>query len=234
MEQGPRHLHERLDRLKESLQTCQADLDAQREAAQTLRLKVATFRQESAQLSQRAEAAQQRLINVGSGPSLDAQSGARPLPPRKHGAGALPYMLLVAVGLGYGLQGSALTLPRAEAASAPKYRPAPVPGPSLETLSAPEPQSVTEAEVDESGEALRLVYESQTPGAKASVLELLGAGSAAQSPWEVDRFAESGYVVTYRGPDGGAAYEFEADTASGLVEPSEETAQRLLALDQPR
>lgn len=244
MEQAPRHLHERLQRLQESLHSCQAGLAAQQEAAQTLRLKVAKFRQESAELSQRAERAQLRLINVGSategsGPSLDTQREARPQnkpQARKHGSNTLPFLLLIAIGVGYGLQSSELTMPQAEAASAPRYQQPPAPIPVIEAPPVASAQSVTEAEIDESGEALRLVYESQAPGSKASVLELLGATetSASRSPWEVDRFDESGYVVTYRTPDGTAAYEFETDTASGLVKPSAETAQRLIALAHPR
>lgn len=197
---------------------------------------MALLRKERSALAARADAAAQRLKDEPA-PGLNAEprTPSRARPHRRHrGLRAIPYVILAAVGAGYGLQTSLLAGSRAEAAAAPRYRPLPPEIPLAEPNALPSVagERIAEPELDASGEALRLVYESKAPGSQASVLELLGSSEApaARSPWEVDRFDESGYVVTYRGPDGAAAYEFETDTAAGLVRPSAETARRLAAL----
>ena len=130
----------------------------------------------------------------------------------------IPYFLIVAAGVGYGIAGQASTSEAGLDVSGPARR-----------VCAGSPEN----------EALRMVYEYRPSGRDQDVLDMLGTKEDAlgPSPWQTECDQDNRCDVSSISRDAGDGeplYEFSVDLGAKSVTPSEMTEQRLLEEPAPQ
>jgi hypothetical protein len=225
---APTALQSRMQQLQGRVEGCRQRLQAQDQSVADICRGALELQAQAEALKRRLEDMGRRLQELGVGvvsiPTADAAPAADPPQPpgREPGPGllkCLPYLLIAAAGIGYGLTSQALpTLAAAPAASVP-----PASGISASAAAA-----------DPESEALRLVYEYRLPGTEQDMLDLIGSQEEAlgPSPWEIacDEDLRCDVSFTSRSvAEEEPLYGFAVDLGAKTVTPSPETAERLLS-----
>jgi hypothetical protein len=153
--------------------------------------------------------------------------------PQASGGGLLPcipYLLIVAAGIVYGLAS------RNVEAAAPLAAAVDCPRPPSGVASAVAASVVAAAPApsDAQNEALKLVYEYRLPGTNQDMLDLVGAreGILGPFPWEIEcdesNRCDVSFISRVRGEEE-PVYKFAVDLGAKAVTPSPSTAERLLS-----
>jgi hypothetical protein len=236
---APSHLQRRMQELHGRVEECRRSLGEQGRSVREVCRGALELQAQAAALKKRLEEMGRRLQELGVGVSAAAVSAeAAPpcapvpqepnVPPvletRRSPLQCLPYILIVAGGIGYGwtshaVEHRALAAAQAESAGFPGAAAAPA-APS----SGAGPES----------EALGLVYEYRLPGTDQSMFDLIGFQEEAlgPSPWDIACGEDLRCDVSFtpRGlPDVEPLYGFAVDIGAGTVTPSVETVERLLS-----
>ncbi|MBI5240780.1 MAG: hypothetical protein HY926_09935 [Elusimicrobia bacterium] len=232
---APSRLQQRMQDLCGRVEGCRQRLQAQDRSVREVCRGALELQAQAAALRARLEDMSRRLQDLGVG--VAAASAAATVPPpapqsvpdREPGKGllqCLPYVLIVAGGIGYGWTSHAKeSLPSVAAQEAPVLPPEPA------VAAGPE------------SEALGLVYEYRLPGTDQNMFDLIGSQEEAlgPSPWDIecDEDLRCDVSFTPRGlPESEPLYGFAVDLGAGMVTPSDETVARLLssgaALDKSR
>jgi len=225
-------LQARMRRRRQRVEDCRQRLQAQKLAVAEIRRGARDLEAKAAALQGSLNRTRERLQALGAGLAQAALpilpfSSAVPAP--KPGSAAprpgspvlilqaLPYLFIIAAGLGYGIKSQA--------------SPAPAPRPTASAAAAPE-QAVVPENNDPANAALQLVYEYRPPGTERDILDLVGMQEAVlgPSPWTIECASEERCNVSFNTRERTAEeplYEFEVDLAAKTVTPSPATAQRL-------
>ena len=244
---APTALQSRMQQLQHRVEECQRRLEDQNQSVADICRGALELQAQAAALKRRLEDMGRRLQELGVGvasippaaeplPAAASPMPAAPetpgaaLPPEDRKADAsrnpakgllqcLPYLLIAAAGIGYGLTGHAV-----EAGASSPRRPS-------GDASAVAGASTTG---DPGSEALRLVYEYRLPGTDQDMLDLIGSQEEAlgPSPWEIECDENSRCDVSFTSrsvAEEEPLYGFEVDLGAKTVTPSPETAERLLS-----
>jgi hypothetical protein len=241
---APSRLQQRMQDLHVRVEDCRRRLQEQDRSVREVCRGALELQAQAAALKNRLEGMGRRLQELGVGvaavpadilapavaEAASVPSSAPPVlpegPARERGGRTLqclPYVLIVAGGIGYGWAGHA-----AAARIPASFAPAGVELQSGEAVS-PRPASA-----GPESEALGLVYEYRLPGTEQSMLDLIGSQEAAlgPSPWDIACGEDLRCDVSFtpRGLPGlEPLYGFSVDLGAGTVTPSVETVERLLS-----
>lgn len=229
--EGEAPLVEKAQQLLDALADARLRLQAQSDSVGILRGRIKAIDRGVGVIGGRAQLLRENLERPAPEPALRTEAPAAPLvalgwtAPRENfrWAQALPYLLILAASLGYGLK-DAPAAPQAAAAT-------PVPA-AIPKQDAP-PPAENDSLADANDAVLDLVFHYHLPGARGTILNRMGFKDESfvmKSPWQIERLDRNRYLVVYRsGNDAkeGAVYEFEADLANKTVSLSPETAQML-------
>lgn len=230
---APTALQARMQRLQSRVDECRRSAQEQDRSVREVCLGALELQAQAAALKARLEDMGRRLRELGVGvaavvsaaPELPVVPSAPQEPPAPPAGRAgrsplqcLPYVLIVAGGIGYGWTSHAV-----------EPRP-PVSVPVSVIQAAPAPTESPESE------ALGLVYEYRLPGTEHSMLELIGSQEdvLGPSPWDVSCGDDLRCDVSYTPSLPAQAeplYGFSVDLGAGTVTPSAET---VVGLDRGR
>jgi len=229
---NPWELRDKALSLRESVNSSRARMAAQREQLARLRAEVTVLRELAARgavaappaaaaipspLPSRIPAPAAEEAVADSAPATAPFGAGRGL----FSARAVPYaaIFLLAVGLQF------KPGPR-PAAGLPLTAAAPAAPRPAADAPAPAPSAVDD---DRAAEALLLAHEWRLPGDETPLSERLGGVDLpGTSPaWSAEPAGERVYRVSYRAPDGSAAYDFDVDLDARRVDPTPETAELL-------
>ena len=239
--EAPSAFQSRINQLHWRVEDCRQKLQAQNQSVAGVCRSALELQAQAQALKQTLEDMSRRLqaLGVSAAPAetpaapaasvpapAEAAPGASSDPPQPTGQASgtgmmrcLPYLLIVAAGIGYGLIGHPLpTIAAVPAASVP-----PASGISASAAAA-----------DPESEALRLVYEYRLPGTDQDMLDLIGSQEEAlgPSPWEIECGEDLRCDVSFTSrsvADEDPLYGFVVDLGAQTVTPSPETAERLLS-----
>jgi hypothetical protein len=250
---APSALQSRMKQLQDRVEECKRRIEGQNNSVAEVCRGALELQGQAATLKNTLDSMAQRLQALGVGaaaaaeavvpapaPVAPAPQAAEPAlpatevslksgtPEQDFGGGLLrciPYLLIAAAGIGYGL-----TSRTVEAAAAVPAANASAARPSAEAsgvLEAP-------ASADPENEALRLVYEYKLPGRDQDMLDLVGTREDAlgPSPWQMECDESNRCDVSFISRPGGdekPVYEFAVDLGAKTVTPSSATTERLLA-----
>ncbi len=198
-------LPSRIERLETCLAQCRHQLQTQAETLTDLRRGASILRSQSQGMHDELSQLSTHVEILGEKPAQPPQRPSRLLQ-------LIPYIVLLTIGLDFGLKDQSPPPPAATLSST-------LPRPAIA-------QARPQAEDSRKNEAMRLLYEYRLPGTDWDMLDLIGSQEAilGPSPWTMECVSENLCTVSFTAEP---LYKFEVNLAAKTVSPTKETIEKL-------